>query len=288
MLAKVLENGQAVRKSIKLYRRENPNIDLTFEVNTSLFHDIYGRPIGAVLILHDISERRLLETMRRDFVANVSHELKTPLAAIRGLVETMVDDPDMPTDMRQRFLGKVHDQSDRLTNIVMDLLTLSRADATQREESSDVVNLQQLIQMSTQQLDSHAQAKGVTLQVSNDDHGIMILGDMELLRQALDNLINNGIKYSETGDTVSVSVHLDENEAVITIQDTGLGIPKQHLDRIWERFYRVDKARSRQVGGTGLGLSIVRNVVTRHGGSVAVESEADVGSTFTVRLPRHS
>ena len=221
----------------------------------------------------------------RDFVANVSHELKTPLAAIRGLVETMVDDPDMPTDMRQRFLGKVHDQSDRLTNIVMDLLTLSRADATQREESSDVVNLQQLIQMSTQQLDSHAQAKGVTLEVSNDDHGIMILGDMELLRQALDNLINNGIKYSEAGDTVSVSVHLDENEAVITIQDTGLGIPKQHLDRIWERFYRVDKARSRQVGGTGLGLSIVRNVITRHGGSVAVESEADVGSTFTVRLP---
>ena len=287
IITSVLRSGEAVHNSIALYARENPNIELTFDVNASAFHDIYGRPIGAVMILHDISERRLLDTMRRDFVANVSHELKTPLAAIRGLVETMVDDPEMPEDMRQRFLTKVHDQSDRLTNIVMDLLTLSRADASHNEETSDTVNLHNIIRMSTQQLESHALSKNVTLIVQSDNERIMVLGDAELLRQAIDNLINNGIKYSSPGDTVTVTLEHTEDEAIIHIQDTGLGIPKQHIDRIWERFYRVDKARSRQVGGTGLGLSIVRNVITRHGGSVAVESEADVGSCFTIRLPRH-
>ena len=166
----------------------------------------------------------------------------------------MVDDPEMEPEIRQRFLDKVHDQCERLTNIVMDLLTLSRADGRNDDGNTQELDLQKLLRMSISHLEPHAQAQGVYLGYAAQPEPIIIRGDMELLRQAIDNLIDNGIKYSGEGGQVRVDLREDEDAIMIHVEDTGPGIPKAHLERIWERFYRVDKARSRQVGGTGLGL----------------------------------
>ncbi|TVR44517.1 MAG: HAMP domain-containing protein [Planctomycetota bacterium] len=283
----VLANGQRQQRTITVYHRQRPNQEVTVDLHAATFSDDSGKPIGAVLVLHDISERRLLETMRRDFVANVSHELKTPLAAIRGLVETLDDDPEMPAATRQRFIAKVHDQCLRLSSIVMDLLTLSRAEARHDQNDREPVDMAALIRMSTKQMEAHAGSKNISLILEEPSKALSlwVRGDAELLRQAIDNLIDNAIKYTPAGGQVVIRLQQEDMLLRCQVRDTGIGIPKQYLERIWERFYRVDKARSREVGGTGLGLSIVRNVISSHGGSVQVTSEQDRGSIFTVDLP---
>lgn len=281
----VLQDGQRRQLSIALFNRHRPNQEIAVEVHTTTFNDEYGQAAGAVMVLHDVSDRRLLETMRRDFVANVSHELKTPLAAIRGLVETVLDDPEMPRDTRQRFVEKISDQCLRLTSIVMDLLTLSRAEARHDAHQREAFDLASIVRMSIKQLEAHALVRHISITYQESDKPLAVRGDPELLRQAIDNLIDNAIKYSPDRSTVQVSLQRQGDLVHCAIADSGIGIPKQHLDRIWERFYRVDKARSREVGGTGLGLSIVRNVISSHGGTVLVQSESGRGSTFSFTLP---
>jgi two-component system phosphate regulon sensor histidine kinase PhoR len=247
--------------------------------------DRAGAVLGAVLVLHDVTELRRLEGMRRDFVANVSHELKTPLTAIKGMIDTMVDDAHMPDDVRARFLDKIKRQADRLASLVSDLLVLARIEAAKGSEEHQRLDLRQPVRESCQQLAAAAQDKRLRVLVELPEEQIIVQGEAESLRQVVDNLLGNAIRYTPPGGEIAVSVTARAGEAVITVRDSGIGIEAQHLDRIFERFYRVDKARSRELGGTGLGLAIVKHVALAHGGTVSVHSRPGRGSSFHVNIP---
>lgn len=254
-------------------------------LNAAPIHGAGGAASGAVAVLHDITELRRLEAIRRDFVANVSHELKTPLTAIRGLVETIIDDPVMDAAVRGRFLAKVRGQCDRLGALVGDLLTLSRLEATDAGMEREAVDLRSVVRTSCDGLLEPARAKRITVEYLLPDRPVVVAGDREFLRQAVDNLVDNAIKYTPEGGRVTARVRTEGETAEISVRDTGIGIDPVDRPRIFERFYRVDKARSRELGGTGLGLSIVKHIVLAHGGSVRVESTPGSGSTFVARLP---
>ncbi len=259
--------------------------DRTIEIHGSPLRDHAQQVVGAILVLHDVTRIRRLEAMRRDFVANVSHELKTPLAAIRGLLETILDDPQMDGETRERFLRRSRDQAMRLSTLVSDLLTLSRVEARDTQLESVVIDLRDIVRESVQALERDALDKGLTLAQHLPPVEVSVRGDAEGLRQVVDNLVNNAIKYTNAGGRVDVRLHCGASEATLAVEDTGIGIARRDLDRIFERFYRVDKARSRELGSTGLGLAIVKNITLRHGGQVDVESTLGRGSTFRITLP---
>ncbi len=257
------------------------------DLRASSFRD--GRDGGGlVIVLNDVTDLRRLETIRRDFIANVSHELKTPVTAIRGLVETMMDDAGMPAETHREFLGKVQDQAGRLNRLVSDLLTLSRVESGGGALEREALDLRDPVGDSARSFQAAAGARGVALQVEMAVAPVPVLGDREALRQVADNLLDNAVKYTGAGGRVSVHLDAQGDEAVLEVADTGPGIPPEHLGRIFERFYRVDKARSRALGGTGLGLSIVRHVALTLGGSASVDSAPGQGSRFRVRLPLHA
>lgn len=241
--------------------------------------------VGAVLVLHDVSDLRQLESVRRDFVANISHELKTPLAAIRGLVETLVDDREMDPETRQRFTTKIRDQSMRLSNIVSDLLTLSRLESDPGRIQFESLDLREAVAESYRAQVHVAEGKRVDIGAAVTNEPILIDGDGEALRELVDNLVSNAIKYTPEGGRVDVRLGVEGANAVLTVEDTGIGIASEDQGRVFERFYRVDKARSRQLGGTGLGLSIVKHVALAHGGNVSLKSAPGRGSTFRVQIP---
>jgi two-component system phosphate regulon sensor histidine kinase PhoR len=243
-----------------------------------------GTPIGVVLVLHDITNLRRLQVVRQDFVANASHELKTPIAAIRGLVETILDDQALSEAKRRGFLERIRGQSVRLTSLVSDLLTISRVESggVATHASSD---LAAVVAEAHRAFEPPAQVKNVTLILRTPDHPVKTAARTEDLRQIVNNLVDNAIKYTPPGGTVELLVAQEGREIGLLVRDTGPGIEKQHQDRIFERFYRVDAARSRELGGTGLGLAIVKNLVQSLGGRVWVESEPGAGSGFYVRLP---
>ncbi|MCK6439109.1 MAG: ATP-binding protein [Planctomycetes bacterium] len=261
-------------------------LERVIEIHAAPLRDTQGGTAGAVVVLFDLTELRRLEAVRRDFVANVSHELKTPLAAIRGLVETLLDDPVMPSHTRTRFLEKARSQTNRLTNIVSDLLTLSRIESQDDGLERASVDLRRIVLDVVRLLGADAEGKNIKLEaILPEQQRANVLGDDEGLRQAVSNLIVNAIKYTPEGGTVSVRLACDNGQARLEVEDTGIGIEQKHLGRIFERFYRVDKARSRDLGGTGLGLSIVKHVATSAGGSVDVRSVFGKGSTFSIQLP---
>ncbi len=227
-----------------------------------------------------------LENIRRDFVANVSHELKTPITAIKGSVETLLGGAVEDEENAQRFLEIIARQSDRLNAIIEDLLALSRIE--QGEEQEGLVRtktqLRSVFLNTLQACQLKAQEKQVVLEMDcPDDIEIMI--NAPLLEQALVNLIDNAIKYSSQNDRVLFTAEQTDASVVIKVRDWGSGISQEHLPRLFERFYRVDKARSRKLGGTGLGLAIVKHIVQSHNGHIAVESSLGQGSTFTIQLP---
>jgi len=234
------------------------------------------------IALIDKSELLRLEQVRRDFVANVSHEFRTPLASIRSLAETIHDDPEMPHATRQRFLNLIMQEADRLTRIADDLLTLTRAESMQPVR--EVFELAPVIQQAVQEMEAEAQRAHVSLtaELTPDLH---LLANRDQILQVALNLISNAIRYNKPQGSVTVRTYAEGHTAVLEVADTGIGIPSEALPRIFERFYRVDKTRSRADGGTGLGLSIVKHIVEAHGGQVEVESEYRVGSVFRVRLP---
>jgi two-component system phosphate regulon sensor histidine kinase PhoR len=242
---------------------------------------------GALLVMHDVTELRRLESMRRDFVANVSHELKTPLTAIKGIVDTIVEDPYMPDDTRHRFLEKVQRQVDRLGNLVSDLLVLARIESWKPGEEMLAIDLRQPVHESCNHLAVSAAQKKLRLEVALPDRPVSVRGESESLRQIVDNLLGNAIRYTPENGEIRVALVERDGNAILSVRDTGIGIAAEHLDRIFVRFYRVDKARSRELGGTGLGLAIVKHVALAHGGAVSVQSRIGVGSTFTVRIPLH-
>jgi two-component system phosphate regulon sensor histidine kinase PhoR len=259
--------------------------DRTIRLRGTALRDVSGEG-GAVIVLNDVTDIERLENVRRDFVANVSHELKTPVASIKGFVETLLDGAlDDPADSR-RFLGIVARQADRLASIIDDLLALSRIE--QSEGSGNLplepTRVADVLAAVLVDCGPRAEERSLRLEV---DCAESLLADVNppLLEQAIINLVDNAIKYSDPGRAVRIAAAQEAQALLIRVSDEGTGIEAEHLPRLFERFYRVDKARSRKLGGTGLGLSIVKHIVQAHGGGVTVESTPGVGSTFTIRLP---
>jgi two-component system, OmpR family, sensor histidine kinase SenX3 len=240
---------------------------------------------GLVLVLaDDLTELRRVEAIRRDFVANVSHELKTPVGALSLLAETVESASDEPEAVR-RFARRMQQESTRLTNLVQDLMTLSRIQGEEPLGELHAVSLDEVIAEALDRSQIKAGAKEIEL-AGDGPSGLKVRGDEELLTTALRNLVDNAIAYSPERTRVVVTTRTVEDQLVeISVTDQGIGIPQADLERIFERFYRVDAARSRQTGGTGLGLAIVKHVTTKHGGEVTVWSQEGSGSTFTLRLP---
>jgi len=248
---------------------------------------IHATPLGsrgAVAVVLDVTALRRLERVRRDFVANVSHEIKTPLAAMRGLVDTLLDDEAMAPEVRRRFLGKLGDQVRRLADLATDLLHLSRAES-EPTSAREAVDLDGAGAAAVERFAAAARAKGVAL-VHADGGSVLGWCDPTALEQIVDNLVDNAIKYTPAGGRVDLRAGRDGERVHFEVVDTGIGIEPSEQARVFERFYRVDKARSRDVPGTGLGLSIVKHLVDAHGGSVELKSWPGRGSTFRVYLPR--
>jgi two-component system phosphate regulon sensor histidine kinase PhoR len=246
-------------------------------------------PEGAIAVVTDVTELRRLERARQDFFTNVSHELKTPITVIRGVLETVNDDSDMPREVRERFLGDANRHALRLAALVTDLLALARLEGDAGALERIDLDLGALTCEVVAAARSAATTLGVDLQVTpanaEQAAAMHVVGDEEAIRQALSNLIDNAIAHSTDGDTVTVTVSHTDGMVELSVTDSGPGIPAELHDRIFERFYRVDTARSRARGGTGIGLSIVKHVAHAHGGTVSVISEPGSGSTFLLRLP---
>ena len=244
-----------------------------------------GETSGAVVVLHDITELRKLERVRRDFVANVSHEFKTPLTAIQGFSETLlagaIDDPQN----RERFLGIILEHSRRLARLTDDLLKLSQMDADRLEIEIRRVSVAELIESCLETAQHRAAEKDIRVYVSQSNELPDIAGDRRRLAEVLQNLLDNATQYTLPGGRITLSAEVRDADVVFTVSDTGIGIPKADQSRIFERFYRVDAARSREAGGTGLGLAIAKHLVEVHGGRIWVKSEIGQGSQFNFSVP---
>lgn len=241
-----------------------------------------GEIIGAVAFSRDVTEGRRVESVRRDFVANVSHELKTPIGALALLAETMGSSDDV--GVMQQLAERVVREADRLARIVDDLLDLSLIEA-QEAPSREPLPVPVLVHEAVEAVQAAADTAGVPLRVAPRPPDVELGCDHRQLRSALVNLLDNAIKYSSAGQPIEVGATIDNDRVALIVRDHGIGIPTRDLERIFERFYRVDRARSRDTGGTGLGLSIVRHVVQAHGGEVTVTSREGEGSTFTLFIP---
>src|SRR5690606_35653231 len=239
---------------------------------------------GLVLVLAEGQTERLrVDAVRRDFVANISHELKTPVGALSLLAETIADASDDPDAVR-RFTGRMQQEASRLTNVIQDLITLSRIQGAEPMAEPTEVDVDEVIEEALDTVRTAADAKGIEL-AAGGTSGLVVMGDEGLLATALRNLVSNAVAYSPQRTRVSVSAEATEQAVEISVADQGIGIPPQDLERVFERFYRVDAARSRSTGGTGLGLAIVKHIMTHHRREVTVWSKEGSGSTFTLRLP---
>ncbi len=247
------------------------------------------RPIGPVVILalHDLTAIRKTMQMRADFVANVSHELRTPLSTLVGCIETLRGPAKDDPEGRERFLALMDEQGVRMTRLVQDLLSLSQIQANEHARPTELVAIQDIIPTVARMLEPDAARKKVSIHLEIPNDLPSVTGDPEQLLQVFQNLMHNAVKYGQDGSTVQVVARLENNGKLVAIAvaDRGEGIPEEHIPRLTERFYRVDKARSRALGGTGLGLAIVKHILNRHHGRLKIESEVGVGSTFTVLLP---
>ena len=241
---------------------------------------------GAVMVLHDISEIRRLERARRDFVANVSHEFRTPLTAIRGFAETLLEGALEDSENRRRFIEIIHDHALRLGRLTNDLLRLAQIEAGQLQLEIQPITVASILDPCIETTRVKAAQNGLTLEVQCTPDSPVLLGDLRSLQGVLQEILDNAMRYSSEGGRILVNTAVQESEAVISVSDTGIGIPKADQERIFERFYRTDPARSRESGGTGLGLSIAKHLIEAHGGRIKVESEVGRGSTFYVYLPR--
>jgi two-component system phosphate regulon sensor histidine kinase PhoR len=249
-----------------------------------------ARPLGvggAVLALYDLTGLRRLEAVRRDFVANVSHELKTPLTAIRGFAETLTSEL-APDPQHAQFAETIRANAERMQNLIDDLLDLSRIESGGWAPTPEVVDVSQAAEEAIAPYRDEAAQRGSTITISAGANAESLRADPIALRQALGNLVENAIRYTPRGGTITLFSRRENSTIVIGVQDTGTGIPSEHLPRIFERFYRVDPARSRAAGGTGLGLAIVKHLVEAHGGSVRAESQVGRGTTISLFFPTHA
>jgi two-component system phosphate regulon sensor histidine kinase PhoR len=282
-VARSLKSREPAEEDMAVFQ----NGERILNVRSTPLQGVGSGTFGSLIVFNDVTQLRRLEDMRRDFVANVSHELKTPLTAIKGFVETLHQGQAEPEEAR-RFLGIIAKHVDRLNVIIEDLLMLSRIeDESERAEIKRVsVRLHDVFANAVQICRPAAEAKAIRIRVAGDE-ALTASVDPVLLEQAVVNLLDNAVKYSDPEREVEISGRAAEREILIHVRDQGVGIERRHLPRLFERFYRVDKARSRAVGGTGLGLSIVKHIAQAHGGHVSVESTVGEGSQFTIHLPRN-
>jgi two-component system sensor histidine kinase SenX3 len=240
------------------------------------------RSVGGVAVIEDVSDRKRLEAVRRDFVANVSHELKTPVGALGLLAETLADEEDAA--VIRRLAHRMQAEAMRVGRTIHDLLDLSRLESEESPEREPVA-VHLAVGQAVEQVRGAAEARGVVLEVADIGRRITVPGDRRQLVSAVYNLLDNAVKYSEPASSVHLRCATNGDWVELSVQDHGIGIPTRDYERIFERFYRVDRARSRETGGTGLGLAIVRHVATNHGGRISVTSREGEGSTFFLRLP---
>ncbi len=241
---------------------------------------------GVVVVLQDVTEAHAVENMRREFVANVSHELRTPLTTIRGYAETLIDsDLSEDPDMAKHFLSVMNREVDRMTRIVKDLLTLSRLDKETLEKSKTFFSMDELLSDVVSRMKINAKEKGHTITYSPTNNMPQILADRDRIEQVIVNIISNSIKYTPDGGSIEIFAGYMYKEIYIKVKDNGIGIPKKDLPRIFERFYRVDKARSRDKGGTGLGLAIAKEIIELHGGTIEINSVYGKGTEVIIKLP---
>jgi two-component system phosphate regulon sensor histidine kinase PhoR len=285
------EVGEVIEEVLRTGERREVEVELlhlgrAYAITAVPFPGAEGTPHGAELTFHDATDRRRLERVRRDFVANASHELRTPLTSIRGFVEALEDGALEEPETAQRFLGKIHTHADRMATLVEDLLELSRLESGERPPLWEKTRTDEVAEDVVASFAGLAARKDIALRRS-DRGAPAVLCDPERLRRILENLVDNAIKYTPSGGLVEVTTAPGpDGGARIEVADNGPGIAAEHLSRIFERFYRVDKARSRELGGTGLGLSIVRHLAETMGASVSVESEPGKGSRFLVTIPK--
>jgi signal transduction histidine kinase len=277
---------EPVRGAVQEASREARPVETEFETSGRTVHVTASpapTPGEVVLVARDVTTARMIERIRRDFVANASHELKTPVASIQALAETLEEAVAQDPVRAERFLALLGNEANRLSRLVADLLDLSRLEAEPPERS--LVHLETVVKDEVERLRARAEASGITLLLEAADAAPVYgsPGDLGLL---VHNLLDNAIHYSPGGGQVRVRVDTEDGSALLIVSDTGIGIASRDLDRVFERFYRADPARSRETGGTGLGLSIVKHVAESLGGEVTVQSVLGAGSTFTVRLPR--
>jgi two-component system phosphate regulon sensor histidine kinase PhoR len=278
VLTRVLTTGESVKRRMPV-----PTADRVFEVQAAPLTSAMAR--GAIAILHDITDLERLERIRRDFVANVSHELRTPLTAIRGYAETLLEGALEDQEHNRRFLEIIKAHAIRLNNIASDLLTLSELEAGKARPEPAPVSVRGAVESAMRTVETEARLRQVSLNCGRLEDA-WVLGDRLQLEQVFVNLLDNAVKFNRPGGEALLEVsRVGTDRIKITLADTGIGIPHDDLPRIFERFYRVDKARSREVGGTGLGLSIVKHIIERMNGTVGVESQLGKGSTFTLLLP---
>lgn len=288
---------QAIQETIQdtfLYEK-NIKHSLIKNIDNEQRHlEIIGAPIfdernllkGAVIMFYDVTEFKKLELIRKDFVANVSHELKTPITAIKGFAETLLDRKhDVQTE--KKFLKIIYDESDRIQALVEDLLMLSTLEHDRFELQLVTFRLKDMLKEMMPYVKNHAEKHDVHLKV-DVPHNLLMTADQEKIKQVLINLLTNAINYTPKDGMVNLTVEDKNDQVIIHVQDTGIGIQSEHLPRIFERFYRVDKARSRHTGGTGLGLAIVKHIIEAHQGTIEVDSEENKGTTFSIYLSKHS
>jgi two-component system sensor histidine kinase SenX3 len=269
--------GEHRRQTLELYGPPKRTV-----VVTAVPVDSDIGAFAALATIEDVTDRSRLEAMRTDFVANISHELKTPVGALALLAEALIgdDESEVVTRLAEKMVSEAH----RMGRTIEDLLELSRIELGESPHR-EVVSVGLVAAEAVERVRHLADQRGITLEIVEPSHRLNAIGDRRQLVSAVANLVENGVKYSDAGSPVEVSARTDGMWVDIVVRDRGIGIPARDLDRIFERFYRVDRARSRETGGTGLGLAIVRHVATNHGGSVSVTSQEGGGSTFTLRVP---
>ena len=258
--------------------------DYKLKIDTVYLQNSKNAIIGSIINIENITEIVKLENMRRDFVANVSHELKTPLTSINGFVETLIINEDLPSDKRNRFLAIIQKESDRLKRLIEDILLLSSIESKNNLVTENVL-LYNIFKEVYEMISYIASSKHIKIYYNFEDENVAIQAYGDYIKQLFLNLIDNAIKYTPEGGTVIINQFTRNNEITIEVIDNGVGIPKEDQDKIFQRFYRVDKARSRSVGGTGLGLAITKHIVNSLQGNISVESKLGEGSKFIVTIP---
>ncbi|HTN44585.1 MAG TPA: phosphate regulon sensor histidine kinase PhoR [Nitrospiria bacterium] len=279
LVQRALESGADQSEEIVMSIPE----ERVFAVQTSISEK---GGVAAVLVFHDVSNLKRLERIRKDFVANVSHELRTPLTSIKGYIEALIDGAKDDPRKRDEFLEIIQKHSDQLNALLADLLQLSTIESGQYQWRRGTIAVSNLIDKAVDMLQPQAEKMGQAISVVSAEGGGSVIGDADKLTQVMINLIDNAIKYTPRGGRITVEARPRDDTVEIAVSDSGIGIPSREIPRIFERFYRVDRGRSREMGGTGLGLSIVKHIVEAHGGKVSVESQVGKGSRFVVTLPK--